>query len=231
MSYKKAFFLLLTCNLAILIMGAWGLTHNRLYERIWKKFTQAPYAPNWQNEVDKHRQLYTDTMTIVMLGNSITYEGNWSELLDRADVANRGIPGDVTHGMLARLGSVLQLQPKLVFLEAGINDILSGYPLEKTKQNYQALIDALLKNGIQPVVSLTFYTRYVPEENRRVDELNQFLAAYCGQHQVPVIDLGSAFNENGRLRKHITHDGVHLSPDGYRLWAAEVKKVLGQLGY
>jgi lysophospholipase L1-like esterase len=64
-----------------------------------------------------------------------------------------------------------------------------------------------------------------------VDELNQFLVAYCAQQKVPIIDMSPLFNENGCLRKNITHDGVHLSAEGYRLWAAEVKKVLGQLGY
>jgi len=226
MNFKKPFFLLLLLNIAILAGGIYGLVHNKLYERLWRKLTQAPYAPNWDNEVDKHQNLYTGPMNIVMLGNSITYEGNWNEMLGRTDVANRGISGDVTQGMKVRLGTVLQLKPKIIFLEAGINDILSGYDLSQIKANYQQLLETIVLKGVKPVVTLTFYTRYEPESNNDVDELNRYLKAYCAENQIQVIDLSEQFNEDGRLKKDVTHDGVHLNANGYRLWAEKVKKVL-----
>ena len=40
---------------------------------------------------------------VVFLGNSITAGGNWSELLGRDRIVNRGIGGDNTVGMLQRL--------------------------------------------------------------------------------------------------------------------------------
>jgi lysophospholipase L1-like esterase len=210
-------------------LGIWGLTHNKLYEQLWRRLTQAPYTPSWENEVDKHQNLYTEPMNVVMLGNSITFEANWNELLGRTDVANRGIPGDVTQAMLVRLGTVLQLKPKIIFLEAGINDILSGYDIEKTKSNYQQLVENILIKGITPVVTLTFYTRYEPESNADVDELNAFLKEFCAKNNVPTIDLSSEFNEDGRLSKEVTHDGVHLNTKGYKLWAEKVKEVLLKL--
>ena len=53
---------------------------------------------------------------IVFLGNSITQGGkNWSEKLDYPNIRNRGIGGDVTDGVLARLDEINYFRPKAVF--------------------------------------------------------------------------------------------------------------------
>lgn len=67
--------------------------------------------------------LYTRQKNIVMLGSSLTGNVNWDELLDRSDVANRGIDGDISEGILARMEYVLSVDPEICFIELGINDI------------------------------------------------------------------------------------------------------------
>ena len=47
-----------------------------------------------------------DKYKIVMLGDSITDEGQWDELLNNSKVQNRGISGDTTDGVLDRLDSI-----------------------------------------------------------------------------------------------------------------------------
>lgn len=40
--------------------------------------------------------LFTSTQAdVVMLGNSLTYNANWNEILNRSNIANRGMPGDI----------------------------------------------------------------------------------------------------------------------------------------
>src|SRR5690554_4509364 len=58
---------------------------------------------------------------VVFLGNSITAQGEWSELFGRGDIANRGIPGDVIDGINERLKGVLEENPAQVFIMIGIN--------------------------------------------------------------------------------------------------------------
>ena len=58
------------------------------------------------------------------MGNSITAGGgNWSLRLDYPNIKNRGIGGDTTDGVLARLDEVIYFQPEAVFLLIGINDL------------------------------------------------------------------------------------------------------------
>ena len=61
---------------------------------------------------------------IVFIGNSITEGGkNWSEKFNIPNIRNRGIGGDVTDGVLERLGEIIFFKPKAVFILIGINDL------------------------------------------------------------------------------------------------------------
>src|SRR5688572_6232361 len=63
---------------------------------------------------------------VVFLGNSITEEGgDWGQRLGWSHVKNRGISGDVTEGVLIRLGEITHSKPKAVFLLIGINDLFN----------------------------------------------------------------------------------------------------------
>jgi len=52
---------------------------------------------------------------IVFLGNSITDGAEWGELFADIHVKNRGISGDITDGVLARLGNILRGKPKKIY--------------------------------------------------------------------------------------------------------------------
>lgn len=80
---------------------------------------------------------------IIFLGDSITDECEWAELLKNPQIKNRGISGDTTMGILHRLEDVLKSQPKKIFLMVGINnfiyderspeEVLAGYKQIITK--------------------------------------------------------------------------------------------------
>ena len=52
----------------------------------------------------------------VFLGDSITEAGKWYELFPQSNVRNRGIGGDVTTGIIARLDQITDGQPALIHL-------------------------------------------------------------------------------------------------------------------
>ena len=58
--------------------------------------------------------------SIVMLGDSITEGGEWVELFPGTPVRNRGIGGDTTTGLLARLAQVTGGEPAITTLKASI---------------------------------------------------------------------------------------------------------------
>jgi hypothetical protein len=53
---------------------------------------------------------------IIFIGDSITEGGKaWSSRFDRNNIKNRGISGDVTDGVIARLGEIFYFNPSAVF--------------------------------------------------------------------------------------------------------------------
>ena len=64
---------------------------------------------------------------IVFLGDSITEGGgDWNNYFDTKNIVNRGISGDTTLGVLARLNEICFYKPISLFLLIGINDIFNS---------------------------------------------------------------------------------------------------------
>src|SRR5687767_5230583 len=71
---------------------------------------------NYAQRVEQFRS-YTNTPgEVVFLGNSITAGTDWNELLELKNARNRGISGDITFGVLERLGEVTEGKPAKLFV-------------------------------------------------------------------------------------------------------------------
>ena len=176
---------------------------------------------------------------VVMLGNSLTAGANWGELLGRAYVVGRGIPGDVTFGFYARLKHIILLKPKVVFILGGLNDIYGWIPVDEVFSNYVRIINTLKENRITPVIQSTTYSARdyakdwggTPEmnagRNKEVDKLNKMLIDYAKNNNIEYVDIVSKMStKDNFLRPELTWDGVHLNAEGYKIWAREVEKIL-----
>jgi hypothetical protein len=84
---------------------------------------------------------------VVMLGDSLTEFGIWSEMLEDFSVVNRGISGDDSVGVLRRLPEVLGRKPRVICLEIGINDLFKGVPTERVIENVRAIATAAVQAG------------------------------------------------------------------------------------
>jgi len=86
-----------------------------------------------------------DVGAVVFLGDSIT-EG-WSTLAEdfpKLKVANRGIGGDITSGVLYRLkADVLSLNPAAIVLLIGTNDVGDGADGEDVAENIRLILLAI----------------------------------------------------------------------------------------
>ncbi len=170
---------------------------------------------------------------IVMLGNSITYGGNWNELLGRTDVANRGIGGDNTLGTLHRMKYVYNLKPKVCFIMTGINDIYADAPMEIIFNNYKAIIDTLRLHKITPIIQSTLHVnpkwKRSEEKNKEVTLLNSLLFDYAVKEKITYINVDSILSTNNILNDEYTTDGVHLTAQAYEKWRDLLEPILKKL--
>ncbi len=168
-----------------------------------------------------------EKITIVMFGDSITKGGDWATLLGRSDVKNSGFPGFTTSHLVWLLKeNVIDLSPRVCFLEGGINDIGVGIPLDRTKSNYRSLINGLLEHQITPVVQSIIYEQDNPESKVQVDSLNSYLKAYCQSKGIYYLDINGKLSSSKGLNAQYTTDGTHINQDAYEIWATEVRNLL-----
>jgi lysophospholipase L1-like esterase len=178
---------------------------------------------------------------IVMFGNSLTHGAAWNELLERSNVVERGIPSDGLYGYEARMGSIYKLNPKIVFIMGGLNDIYNWTPVEDVFAVYIRILSGLKSKNIITVIQSTTYTAKAygkdyggtPERNfsrnREVDKLNMLLSDYAKRNNIDYIDTNTlTAGKDGFLRPELAYDGIHFKAEGFRIWAREVEKVLAK---
>jgi len=165
---------------------------------------------------------------VVVLGDSLTERGEWSELVERP-VANRGISGDTVADVRARLDDGVALEPRVLFVLVGVNDLAAGTPPDVLAMNHAGLVIELRRRlpHTRIVVEslLPVRDRLVAPGDllttaavRRSNQLLERAAAGAG---VEWLDVNATLADaTGELDPRHASDGVHLSPAGYRTWAA-----------
>lgn len=172
--------------------------------------------------------------SIIFLGDSITDIGEWSELFGYKTIKNRGISTDNTFGVLARLDETITLKPAKVFLMIGINDLAKKTPDAIILKNIQRIANQLKQYSpntkliIQSILPTNNnFTEFMGYQNKddHIIWLNNELSLFCTNSQLVFVDLYSLFkDENGKLNKRYTYDGLHLNGEGYQLWKATLLK-------
>lgn len=220
---KKKWFLPLACCL-VLTAG---------YTQTAKKIDSS-YA-NWyyQARFDLFQQLTNKKVDIVFLGNSITERGEWHELIPGKRVANRGIGGDNSFGVLARLDGIVAQEPSTIFMMIGINDLGRGLPVEVIVNNYRRIIERfradlprtrLYVQSVLPMNEALLKYDYLKGKNVKVRELNKELKKLAAQYSLTFINLHEALADaQDELKKEYTTDGIHVNTDAYLVWVAYLK--------
>jgi lysophospholipase L1-like esterase len=215
----------LTASLAMNGLLVAALFRHRARE-LFRRFTAPPSAPSgfdWQKRpaVEKFRENRTQPGSTVFLGDSITSEAQWGELF--GGLLNRGVPGNTSRDLLARLDEVTARRPARLFLMIGVNDLFQGAPPDEVVDSVGVLLDRL--RAETPETHLTLISMLPIRkgavrgvENQLIEEVNKRLGQAARARNVRFADAFPKFLDgNGELRAELTYDGVHLRPAGYWL--------------
>jgi lysophospholipase L1-like esterase len=150
-------------------------------------------------------------------------------LTAEAIVRNRGIAGDTTDGVLARLDEIIASKPRALFIMIGTNDLWSSNSAKRTVGNIEKMIVAV--KGGSPRTRIFVQTvlpiRSDPQRNNKVRNINTKLHDVAGAHDIGLIDTYSmAVDRDGLLKAEFTDDGVHLTAAGYAAWVALLNAAL-----
>lgn len=170
-------------------------------------------------------------MRILLLGHSLIAYGDWPRLLPGHEVANLGLAGETTAGLLNRLDAAVRAHPgaDAVVVMSGTNDLLAGDDsfLHEYRTLARRLRRAYPRAQIVLHALLPLSPDWIsPEAVARANAGVAKIAAECG---VALLDLTGRFaGPSGEPRRELYDpDGVHLSDAGYRAWAAALRGALG----
>lgn len=91
-----------------------------------------------------------------MLGDSITEQGPWPDLLPELSVVNRGYSGFTTEQLVDIADEVAPRCPQLVFVLAGTNDIRDSRAPEWTSTNLAEILDRF--GSCSPATQVVMHT-------------------------------------------------------------------------
>ncbi|MBL7851077.1 MAG: sialate O-acetylesterase [Cyclobacteriaceae bacterium] len=171
---------------------------------------------------------------VVFLGNSITEGGDWRKLLGEPTVIQRGISGDNTFGVLARLDEIIRHKPSKLFLLIGVNDLSKNIPNAVIMQNIFSIVGRIHAESPQTRVFVQSilpvnptHKKFPARFNKQgdIEVINGQLRKYAEALKYTYVDLFSAFlDSSGRLDLQYTYDGLHLGPAGYEHWVKLLRK-------
>jgi lysophospholipase L1-like esterase len=182
----------------------------------------------------------------VFFGDSITDLWKLDEYFPGKPYINRGIGGQTTSQMLVRFRQdVIDLQPKVVVILAGTNDIAGNtgpMRLEDIEANYASFAELARAHDIRVVLSSVlpvhnytpssqdFFAQRSPE---KILKLNRWLKDYSAANGVVYLDyFGAVVDDKGLLKRDLADDGLHPNVEGYKLMAplaqAAIEKALAQ---
>lgn len=170
---------------------------------------------------------------VVFMGDSITDGWRLNEYFSDRDFVNRGISGQITGQMLARMkADVIDLKPAAMIVLAGTNDIARGISVGVIENNLAMIADLAKAHNITPVfASVLPVSDYHKDENpawemtkRRpletIRTLNAWIQNFCRERNYVYADYFAALvDKAGFIRTDAANDGLHPNSTGYRLMA------------
>jgi lysophospholipase L1-like esterase len=188
---------------------------------------------------------------VYFVGDSITrrwratdyprFLANWNENFLGWNAANFGWGGDTTQHILWRLqnGELEGVQPRVIVLLAGTNNLgnapASDVKVAEITKGIKALVDTLR----QKVPSATIIVMGILPRNDGsrpaanmpfINKINENIAQFADGKAIHHLNINSKLaDKDGKLLDGMTMDGLHLSRDGYQVWADALKPLLTEI--
>ena len=181
---------------------------------------------------------------VVFMGNSITegwpsHRPEWFK--ENSNYVGRGISGQTSYQFLLRFREdVIKLNPKVVVINAGTNDVAENtgpYNEEFTFNNIITMVDIAKANKIKVILtSVLPAARFgwrpdIKDAPEKIKALNARIKAYAKENKIPYVDYYTALvDTDGRtLNPKYSRDGVHPLADGYKIMEALIQPVIKKL--
>jgi lysophospholipase L1-like esterase len=190
----------------------------------WKMGVRSkPEVPRTSNQTSwdaRYREMPRAPGDVVFAGDSLTVEAPYANYF--SSVRTRGIGGETTAGLLARIDEVAREHPAKIFLMVGINDIAHDRSTDQLLDDYRRILERIRLRAprarvyVESILPVNDARRDAPRQlGPRIPEINERLRTLAVGFDYTYIDLWPHFaDDQGSLMPQYTTDGLHLSWDG-----------------
>ena len=204
-----------------------------LLEVFNKKVENRPFVVNNIKEtIRKKHNIFINPET----GKSICFVGHsqleqWNiDTLCGYKVRNCAISGITSfeYEDLILKKELLNCNSDVFLVMHGTNDIVWDYSISEIVDSIIGNIEYIRKrNESAPIIymSCMHVNQRVDRSNDRINELNNALQSAL-EYRVIWIDTSFMDDENGRMSKRYTTDGLHINKEGYGLMKEEIEKTM-----
>jgi N-acetylglucosamine-6-sulfatase len=178
---------------------------------------------------------------LVFLGDSLVQgwseQPRWKESYAKLGAVNFGVGGDGTPQLLYRIekGILDGLNPKVVMLSVGVNNLWPGFDAEDTVKGIQAVVAAIQAKApgatILLVANWHFFDKGDGGSRMRVDTINAALREFADGKNVRLLDISEHLLKPDREldAESYAEDRLHLSAKGYRTWGEAMDTMLEEM--
>ena len=168
---------------------------------------------------------------LIFIGDSITqgWNGNvWTEFYGKRTPLNYGIPGDSTQNVLFRLNyeGLKTLKPKVAVILIGTNN--TGDPAAEIAAGVKAVINKTLELFPDCKIILLDILP-TARKTETVVAANALIAQLSDEKKIFRLNLGEKMIKEGDSWKGLGKDRLHLTEEGYRIWAETMEPLLARL--
>lgn len=188
------------------------------------------FNTNKNNRLETFKVVNEDVKegAIVFFGDSLTEFYPIQDFFPTYTIYNRGIAGDTTKDLLARIDNVIAVKPRKVFVQIGTNDLGKGATPKKVVANikiiYQKLTEAI--PGVE-IIAISLYPISHHKmwlspiiagirSNKKIRTTNFLLNELCREMNITFINMHDKLvGPRKRINKEYTLEGLHISGRGY----------------
>ncbi len=176
-------------------------------------------------EAEDTRSIKEIFATAAVMGDSITAGFTEYDILNASSVVAE--IGAGLEGLEEQIGKLKELNPQVVFLSYGMNDILSTQgDVDAFIDKYKSVIKQMQKEVPNTKIFINSIFPVSRQEREReplfqeLDAYNEALREMCDRQQIAYVDNTELVSD-----RYYEEDGVHFKPDFYPVWAKRMAEV------
>lgn len=157
-------------------------------------------------------------------------------------IYNRGVGGYKSEDMLKALEiCVFELEPSLIFINIGTNDLSDpNIPIDKMIENYRLILNKIKKRlpGTEIYLMAYYPVNFEAADenmkqclmirnNDKIRKANEKVKKLAEQENVKYIDINDKLKDDqGNLKAEYTIEGMHINEEGYRAVLDDILKYI-----